>query len=322
MMAAPPGILATIVESKREELSHSSVSRAEWERRVGEAPISRRDFRAALRTKSPAVIAEIKKASPSKGVLVDDFDPPAIARDYERGGAAALSVLTDVKFFQGSLADLVAARAATALPVLRKDFIIEEAQVAEAAAHGADAILLIAAVHFFKIWKDDLLAQPGAEKVAANPLSASSDRSSEAVDTTWLDIITRESCKILLILAIVMIMALFFDAPLEEQANPAVTPNPVKAVWFFVGIQEVLSWGAPFWFGVVIPNLAIVILMLIPYLDRGPAVAPDWFHPSRRWQNILFTAFVTIVIGLIIIGQFIRGPGWVFYWPWQPWPTH
>ena len=146
MMAAPPGILATIVESKREELSHSSVSRAEWERRAREAPIGRRDFRAALRTKSPAVIAEIKQASPSKGVLVDDFDPQAIARDYERGGAAALSVLTDVKFFQGRLADLVTARGSTALPVLRKDFIIEEAQVAESAAHGADAILLIAAV--------------------------------------------------------------------------------------------------------------------------------------------------------------------------------
>lgn len=146
MMAAPPGILATIVESKREELSHSAVTRAEWERRAREMPINTRDFRAALRAKSPAVIAEIKKASPSKGVLVDDFDPQAIARDYERGGAAALSVLTDMKFFQGRLADLVAARAATALPVLRKDFIIDEAQVAESAAHGADAILLIAAV--------------------------------------------------------------------------------------------------------------------------------------------------------------------------------
>jgi indole-3-glycerol phosphate synthase len=146
MMEAVPGILARIVQSKREELARGSVTRAEWERRAEEKSSSRRDFRAALRARSPAVVAEIKKASPSKGLLVEDFDPPALARDYERGGAAALSVLTDRQFFQGSLLDLVAARAATRLPVLRKDFTLDEFQIAEAAAHGADAVLLIAAI--------------------------------------------------------------------------------------------------------------------------------------------------------------------------------
>ncbi len=106
----------------------------------------RRDFNRALRGRAPAIIAEVKKASPSRGVLAADFDPAHIASAYERGGAAAVSVLTDRSFFQGSLEDLEAARGSVALPVLRKDFTIADAQVLEAAAHGADAILLIAAI--------------------------------------------------------------------------------------------------------------------------------------------------------------------------------
>lgn len=115
---------------------------------MGAGPLvaSRRDFREALSARPPAIIAEIKKASPSKGVFPVDFEPGRIAAAYQRGGAAALSVLTDECFFQGSLADLAAARQASRLPVLRKDFTIDVCQVLEAAAHGADAILLIAAI--------------------------------------------------------------------------------------------------------------------------------------------------------------------------------
>ena len=92
------------------------------------------------------MIAEIKKASPSKGILATEFDPASIARLYQQGGAAALSVLTDEKHFQGSLSDLESARAAVGIPVLRKDFTIDAYHVHQAAAHGADAILLIAAI--------------------------------------------------------------------------------------------------------------------------------------------------------------------------------
>jgi indole-3-glycerol phosphate synthase len=138
-----PDILTRIVARKQLERGAARESLADLERR---ADWPRRDFRAALLAKTPAIIAEIKKASPSKGLLSSNFDPAAIAREYESGGAAALSVLTDEHFFQGSLADLQTARQAVAIPVLRKDFTLDEYHVVEAAAHGADAILLIVAI--------------------------------------------------------------------------------------------------------------------------------------------------------------------------------
>jgi indole-3-glycerol phosphate synthase len=140
-----PDILARIVAKKREELRSANPT-PEWDQQAALRMASRRDFRAALMARTPAIIAEVKKASPSKGVLSADFDPARIARQYESGGASAISVLTDESFFQGSLADLEAACAAIQIPVLRKDFTIATAHVLEAAAHGADAILLIAAI--------------------------------------------------------------------------------------------------------------------------------------------------------------------------------
>jgi indole-3-glycerol phosphate synthase len=141
-----PDILARIVAAKREHPVVSLDARREWERMADLARGGRRDFRQALSSRAPAIIAEIKKASPSKGVLAREFDPMRLARQYEAGGAAALSVLTDQPFFQGSLADLRAARGACGLPVLRKDFTLDESHVVETAANGADAILLIAAI--------------------------------------------------------------------------------------------------------------------------------------------------------------------------------
>jgi len=107
---------------------------------------ARREFRQALAGASDiAVVAEIKRASPSRGVIREAFDPPAHARAYEQAGATCLSVLTDERFFQGSLGDLVAARAAVSLPCLRKDFVIDPYQIDEARAFGADCVLVIVA---------------------------------------------------------------------------------------------------------------------------------------------------------------------------------
>jgi indole-3-glycerol phosphate synthase len=140
-----PDILARIAATKREEAAAVRASVHSLDAAAEASIAQRRDFRAALR-KSPAIIAEVKKASPSRGVLAADFDPVRIARAYEQGGAAAVSVLTDGPYFQGSLSHLESARAAITLPALRKDFTIDAAQIVEAAAHSADAILLIAAI--------------------------------------------------------------------------------------------------------------------------------------------------------------------------------
>ena len=146
MTSAVPDILARIVAHKQQELAAAPVPVESLEVCAAESKATRRGFAAALRSRTPTIIAEIKKASPSKGVLTEAFDPATIARQYQRGGASALSVLTDGRFFQGSLEDLRTARATVALPALRKDFTIDRYHVVEAAAAGADAILLIAAI--------------------------------------------------------------------------------------------------------------------------------------------------------------------------------
>lgn len=163
-------VLERIIARKREEVAARSAGLplAALEERLQAAP-SLRDFTAALLSRvdagGDAVIAEIKKASPSKGVIRPDFDPAAIAASYEAGGAACLSVLTDIDFFQGSDAFLQQARDACRLPVLRKDFILDPWQVVESRVLGADCILLIVAA----------LDEPTLHRLAAQALALDMD---------------------------------------------------------------------------------------------------------------------------------------------------
>jgi len=143
-------ILQRILATKRDEVTQAQTQRSLMEiRRDAEDRRDVRAFAEAIKSRvkrdRPAVIAEIKKASPSKGVLRAHFDPAEIAHSYAANGAACLSVLTDTQYFQGSLQDLVVARASSGLPVLRKDFVVDGYQIFQARASGADAILLIVA---------------------------------------------------------------------------------------------------------------------------------------------------------------------------------
>ena len=203
--------------------------------------------------------------------------------------------------------------------------------------------LLLILVHFWRIRKDGGLARtdeaaeaaeeregdPQGEELKSyglmNLVEGKTPHVGQDPDrmvTAWPHLLVREATLFLFVMIVIMAMSILFDAPLEEMANFAITPNPAKAPWYFVGLQELLSWGNPIYGGILAPMAAVLALLLVPYLDRGQAGTAEWIHPTRRRAIIIFTGITVAAIVLIFIGEYMRGPNWHLYWPWQKWPIH
>ncbi len=132
---------------------------------------------------------------------------------------------------------------------------------------------------------------------------------------SWPNLFTAELLVFVLTVAGVLVVSLFFNAPLEEPVNVMHPPNPAKAPWYFLGLQEMVSYSA-FWGGIGIPTIEVLILLLVPYLDRKPIGVGKWFARERLLANSLFMTFVIVNLILMVIGTFFRGPNWEFVSPW------
>jgi hypothetical protein len=140
---------------------------------------------------------------------------------------------------------------------------------------------------------------------------------------TWPHLVRSEFLCSIIVTLFLLIWALLVDAPLEEPANPARTPNPSKAPWYFLGLQEMLVFFDPWHAGVVLPSLIIVGLMVIPYIDINPKGNGYYCWKDRKWELMTFIlGFHILWVSLIIIGTFLRGPGWNWFWFWEKWDTH
>jgi len=171
----------------------------------------------------------------------------------------------------------------------------------------------------------------GIARGTAPQVRASTLEAKDATVNSVPDLTRRIAIVILGTIAAVGILAVFVRSPLEEPANPLITPNPAKAPWYFLWLQEIvtdttvhigkLTINGAFLGGVLLPAVLVGLLTAWPWLDRSPgASAGAWFAASRRRQNIVFLLLVAAVLALTIVGTFLRGPYWHFYWPWQPWP--
>jgi len=191
------------------------------------------------------------------------------------------------------------------------------------------------ALHLWRVRKDGGLARPGepegiVQQSEAGRLSTSKTYglmelargTSPAVGLdpedelpAWPHLVFREILLFLATMTVVMFLSVFWNAPLEELANPAHPPNPAKAPWYFLGLQELVAYSA-FWGGVVVPALLLVALVVLPYLDRERAGVGVWFARERRVAVTLFTLCVVAAVILTVIGTYFRGPNWDWVWPW------
>jgi quinol-cytochrome oxidoreductase complex cytochrome b subunit len=156
----------------------------------------------------------------------------------------------------------------------------------------------------------------------------------EEEDTTFSspELVRRIVLVFLLVFNLTLLLSVLVNAPLEEPANPGITPNPAKAPWYFLWLQELVavttirvgrfSVSGGFIGGILVPGFLLLLAAAWPFLDAsGPGADGVWLAPERRRQNLVFLSFSLAMIALIILGVFMRGPSWGFYWPWQPWPA-
>ena len=140
---------------------------------------------------------------------------------------------------------------------------------------------------------------------------------------TWPHLVRAEFLCTIFVMVLLTVWSLLVDAPLEEPANPTRTPNPSKAPWYFLGLQEMLVFFDPWHAGVVLPSFIIVGLLVIPYIDINPKGNGYYSFKDRKFEILTFLlGFHLLWISLIIIGTFLRGPGWNWFWPWQVWDPH
>ncbi len=201
-------------------------------------------------------------------------------------------------------------------------------------------MVLLIAVHFWRIRKDGGLSRPeqtvalapatplhtsvpgatpkprlyGMQGIVRGPFTKTGNVSDDSV-MSWPNLFMAELFVFVVTLAVVLVLALMFDAPLEEPVNMIHPPNPAKAPWYFLGLQELVSYSA-FWGGVGIPGLMVLGLLLVPYIDRRPGGVGEWFARERLLANTLFLTFALLNILLIVIGTFFRGENWAFVSPW------
>jgi len=187
------------------------------------------------------------------------------------------------------------------------------------------AFILLVSVHFWRVRKDEFSAipLPPSEERRKGVRPEEWVKSHPAVLQekvfTWPNLVSREFVAALVCTLILVAWSVIGHAPLEELADPNKTPNPSKAPWYFVGLQELLVYFDPWIAGVVLPTLILVGLMAIPYLDKNPLGVGYYNFRDRKFSTGMFTYGLTLWFALIFIGYYMRGPGWELYLPWQPW---
>jgi len=198
------------------------------------------------------------------------------------------------------------------------------------------AVVLLVSLHVWRVRKDGLsgagvLAAPTEEHDGVFPASTKTyglmslgrrpRASVEARDPNdevfaWPHLLYRELLVALAVVVVLHVVSLVFMAPLDEIADPTRTPNPAKAPWYFLGLQELVHYSALVG-GVIVPTLIVLALLVLPYLDRGTAGSGRWFAPERRVANSVFTTLAVVSVVLTVIGTFFRGANWAWVWPWK-----